>query len=362
MQRSAGERRWQFSQQFQSDFGGGGEILFEQLGQAGIVTLNRPSSLNAVNHGMVNALAQALTAWEQDDAVQRIVIRGQGRAFSAGGDILDVYKAGLKGKAKPDFFADEYRLNAAIARFSKPYIALIDGIVMGGGVGVSFHGSHRVMTENAVFAMPEVGIGFFPDVGGSCLLSQLPGDFGMYLALTGNRIRRGDACAVGLATHSVDAQHLTELTEALCETDDVNATLATFSGEPERQMDEGTLHAVARHFSFGTLAEVLQSLSEDQDEWARATHATIDKRSPTSLHVAFRQVRAGAMLTMDECMKMEFRILNRMLTGHDFYEGIRAVLVEKGSTPRWEPRTLQNVREEDIDAYFAPLPGGELAL
>ncbi len=344
------------------DFGGAEEILFEQVGCAGIVTLNRPSSLNAVNHGMVRALARALSAWETDDTVKLVIIRGEGRAFSAGGDILDVYKAGLAGEAKPDFFADEYRLNAAIARFPKPYVALIDGIVMGGGVGVSFHGSHRVMTENAIFAMPEVGIGFFPDVGGSFLLSRLPGEFGMYLALTGNRIRRGDACATGLATHAVDAAELPALTQALCEGGDVDATLAACAGTAEREMDDGALHAIASHFSFGTLAEVLQSLGEDQDEWVQKTAATIARRSPTSLHVAFRQVRAGAMLTMDECMHMEFRILNRMLTGHDFYEGIRAVLVEKGSTPHWKPDTLDGVKDEDIDAYFAPLPGKELAL
>ncbi|WP_081784785.1 enoyl-CoA hydratase/isomerase family protein [Nitratireductor aquibiodomus] len=344
------------------DFGGAGDILFEQVGRAGIVTLSRPASLNAINHRMISALARALSAWEADSAVERVIIRGEGRAFSAGGDILDVYRAGLEGRASPDFFADEYRLNAAIARFPKPYVALIDGIVMGGGVGVSCHGSHRVMTENAVFAMPEVGIGFFPDVGGSHLLSRLPGEFGMYLALTGNRIRRGDACAAGLATHSVDAGQMPALMQALCESDSVDGALSVFGGEAEPQTDEGVLHAIARHFSFGSLPEILESLAGDQDEWAQGTLATIEKRSPTSLHVAFRQVRAGAMLEMDACMKMEFRILNRMLAGHDFYEGIRAVLVEKGSTPRWKPETLGDVREVDIDAYFAPLADGELTL
>ena len=344
------------------DFGGAGDILFEQVGRAGIVTLSRPASLNAINHSMVSALARALSAWEADNAVERVIIRGEGRAFSAGGDILDVYRAGLEGRASPDFFADEYRLNAAIARFPKPYIALIDGIVMGGGVGVSFHGSHRVMTENAVFAMPEVGIGFFPDVGGSHLLSRLPGELGMYLALTGNRIRRGDACAAGLATHSVDAGSLTALTEALCDADNVDGTLSSFGVAPEPELNEGIRHAIARHFSFESLAEILGSLSQDQDDWARQTLATIEKRSPTSLCVAFRQLRAGAMLEMDECMTMEFRILNRMLAGHDFYEGIRAVLVEKGSTPRWQPETLDEISEDHINAYFAPLTGGELSL
>lgn len=185
------------------DFGGGDEIRFERAGRAGLVTLNRPKALNAVNHAMVRALAKALDAWEADPGVALVVIKGEGRAFSAGGDLLDIYQAGREGKPRVDFFADEYRLNARIRRFAKPFVALIDGIVMGGGVGVSFHGSHRVVTENAQFAMPEVGIGFFPDVGGSYLLPRLKGSFGMYLALTGNRIRHGDLLWCGLATHAV---------------------------------------------------------------------------------------------------------------------------------------------------------------
>ena len=183
------------------DFGGGEEIGFERRGRAGIVTLTRPKALNALTHGMVLALARALAAWEADDAVAVVVVRAEGRAFCAGGDILKVYEAGRAGERPVAFFADEYRLNAAIARCSKPYVALVDGIVMGGGVGISVHGSHRVFTENAVFAMPEVGIGFFPDVGGSFFLPRLKGAFGAYLALTGNRIRWGDALWSGIATH-----------------------------------------------------------------------------------------------------------------------------------------------------------------
>ena len=175
------------------DFGGGDEIRFERIGLAGIVTLTRPAALNAVTHRMIKALAEALQAWRDDPAVAVVVIKGEGRAFSAGGDILAVYEAGRRGAPPVDFFADEYRLNAYISAYPKPYVALIDGIVMGGGVGISFHGSHRVLTENAVFAMPEVGIGFFPDVGGSHLLPDLGECFGLYLGLTGKRVRWGDA-------------------------------------------------------------------------------------------------------------------------------------------------------------------------
>jgi enoyl-CoA hydratase/carnithine racemase len=346
------------------DFGGGDEIRFERQGRAGIVTLTRPKALNAVTHGMVKALSAALHAWEDDAGVDLVIVRGEGRAFSAGGDILQVYEAGRAGKPPVDFFADEYRLNAQIARFKKPYIALIDGIVMGGGVGVSFHGSHRVMTENAVFAMPEVGIGFFPDVGGSHLLPDLGGSFGMYLALTANRIKYGDALWSGLATHTIKAEDQAGLIERFAQTGETESVLRGFFRPARRETDRPTLESIARHFSQPSLEDIVGSLERAApgDAFAAATLATIRTRSPTSLAVAWRQISAGLTLSMDECMRMEFRILNRMLAGHDFYEGIRAAIIEKGSKPRWRPETLDAVRQEDVDAYFAPLPGGDLSL
>jgi enoyl-CoA hydratase/carnithine racemase len=346
------------------DFGGGDDIRFERIGKAGVVTLTRPKALNAVNHRMVQALSAALSAWEKDSAVELVVIKGEGRAFSAGGDILDVYEAGRGGRPKYEFFADEYRLNAQIERYPKPYIALINGIVMGGGVGVSVHGSHRVMTENAVFAMPEVGIGFFPDVGGSHVLPDLGGHFGFYLGLTGNRIRYGDALWSGIATHTVSSEYLDGLLERLCDTGDPGSALREVFRAAPRETAADVVHAIANHFSKPTLKEILASLEQAaaDEPFAAETLATIAKRSPTSLAVAFRQIAAGHTLSMDECMRMEFRILNRMLVGHDFYEGIRATLVDKGSTPEWRPATLDAVRPEDIDAYFASLGERELAL
>jgi enoyl-CoA hydratase len=342
----------------QDDFGGGEEIRFERLGQAGVVTLTRPKALNAVTHRMVNALSNALAVWEADDGVRLVVIKGEGRAFSAGGDILHIYEAGKAGKPPVDFFADEYRLNARIARFAKPYVALIDGIVMGGGVGVSFHGAYRVLTENAVFAMPEVGIGFFPDVGGSHFLPRLKGEFGLYLGLTGNRIRYGDALWSGLATHAVEAADLEPLLQRMIETGDADAALGEFCKTPSRETNDATIHAIAKQFSAEDLDGILESLrqsSEKEDAFAKAALDTMKLRSPTSLHVACRQIRSGAMLSMDECMLMEFRILNRMLRGHDFYEGIRAAIIDKGSTPQWQPASLDDVDPSAIDAYFAPL-------
>jgi len=346
------------------DFGGGDEIRFERRGVAGLVTLTRPKALNALTLTMVKALSRALVAWEADAGVALVVVMGEGRAFSAGGDILQVYESGKAGRPNVEFFAEEYRLNAQIARFPKPYISLIDGIVMGGGVGISGHGSHRVMTENALFAMPEVGIGFFPDVGGSHLLADLGGSFGYYLALTGNRIRYGDALWSGLATHTMQAIYLVGLVERLCETGDPDLALREVFLMARRETDETVLAAITRHFSRPTLGDVLRSLEAEaaSDVFAAETLATILKRSPTSLAVTFRQIGYGLTLSIDDCMRMEFRILNRMLLGHDLYEGIRAAIIDKGSVPQWQPATLDAVDEASIEAYFAPLGDGELVL
>jgi enoyl-CoA hydratase len=347
-----------------TDFGGGGEIGFERDGLAGVVTLSRPASLNAVTHRMVLALERALDAWREDPDVDIVIIRAEGRAFSAGGDIVDIYRAGKAGDPPVQFFADEYRLNAKIAAYPKPYIALIDGIAMGGGVGVSYHGAFRVVTENAVFAMPEVGIGFFPDVGGSHILPQLKGATGMYLALTGARIRWGDQLWSGLATHAVESAQLPLLARELTRSGNPRQVLSAHAVAPERQIDEARVFAINKHFSLGSLDAVIASLEADAaaDTFAAETLAVLRTKSPTSLRVAFDQIEAGAALEMDECMRMEFRILNRMLAGHDFYEGIRAAVIDKDNAPAWRPASLDEVDPAVVAAHFAPLPGGELRL
>jgi enoyl-CoA hydratase len=346
------------------EFGGGDDIRFERIGEAGVITLARPKQLNAVTHEMVKAMARALPAWEADDAVKAVVIKAEGRAFSAGGDILHIYERGKAGDPPVEFFADEYRLNAAIRRFKKPYVALIDGIVMGGGVGVSFHGSHRILGDHALFAMPEVGIGFFPDVGGSYFLSRLKGSFGMYLGLTGVRIKAGDALWCGLATQVVRSADFPALLEAICETGDPDAAVKEYCTVPARETHEAAIMAIGHHFSRSTLHDTVESLRQTAgiDAFAERTLHEMAKRSPTSLHVAFRQIWSGRMLSMDECMRMEFRIVNRMLRGHDFYEGIRAAVIDKGDIPRWRPSSIDLVKDAAAEAYFAPLPGGELVL
>ena len=346
------------------DFGGGDEIRFERKGRAGIVTLTRPKALNALTHAMVKALAKALATWENDPDVSLVLIKAEGRAFCAGGDILQVYRAHSDGTPPPvEFFADEYRLNAHIQRYGKPYVALIDGIVMGGGVGISFHGSHRVLTENARFAMPEVGIGFFPDVGGSHILPPL-GPFGMYLALTGNRIGPGDALAAGLATHTIEAVDQQAFIERLVEQCDPDAALRGVAAAFAQETDQAALSAIGRHFSQPSLDAIVSSLeaAEQADTFAAETLATMRTRSPTSMAVTFRQIVQGRSLSMSECMNMEFRILNRMLAGHDFYEGIRAAIVDKDRQPKWDPAGLGSVDAAAVAAYFAPLGPQELGL
>jgi enoyl-CoA hydratase/carnithine racemase len=345
------------------DFGGGDEIRFERKGLAGVVTLTRPAALNALTHRMIKALTAALEAWRTDAGIALVLVKAEGRAFSAGGDLMLVYNAD-RNNPPLDFFADEYRLNAMIDAYPKPYVALIDGIVMGGGVGISFHGSHRVLTENAVFAMPEVGIGFFPDVGGSRLLPDLGGCFGMYLGLTGNRIRYGDALWSGLANYTMKAEYQPGLIERLAETGQPGLALREVFSPARRETDKAKLQAIAHHFSRSSLHEIVGSLeaAASKDEFAAKTLSTMRTRSPTSLHVAFKEITLGAEKSMAECMRMEFRILNRMLAGRDFYEGIRAAIVDKDGAPRWDPPMLEDVETADIDRYFAPLGRGELAL
>lgn len=344
------------------DFGGGDQIRFERLGMAGIVTLTRPEALNALTHTMVKALSAALTEWATDKSVAVVILKAEGRAFCAGGDIMDVYRAWQRGERLTEFFADEYRMNVQIERFPKPYVSLVDGICMGGGIGISAHGSHRVATEKAVFAMPEVGIGFFPDVGGSYLLSNLGGHFGMYMGLTGNKVGQGDAMWSGVATHTVLSAHIPALIEDIADCGDPGTELREFFKNVPRQATDAQVQSIAKHFSKPSLSEIVASLERaaPTDDFAAETLATIRTRSPTSQHVTFRALTQGSIMSMADCMKMEFRILNRMLESHDLYEGIRAALVEKGSTPTWRPSRIEDVDVAEIDAYFAPPARGDL--
>jgi enoyl-CoA hydratase/carnithine racemase len=344
------------------------EIKFHRRGAAGIVTLNRPQALNAVTHGMVHALRAQLEAWDEDDAVTRVIVTGAGdRAFSAGGDIRHLYDLGQEKRYEEalQFWRDEYPLNALIKRYKKPYIALIDGIVMGGGVGVSVHGSHRVAGSRFQFAMPEVGIGFFPDVGATWFLPRMPGKLGVYCGLTGERFNAADALAASIATHRVSSARFRDLLDALTGTVSVDAVLAAFS-EPA---GEGPIMArkaeIDRLFAGDSAVQILNTLDAEGQRgntWAQKTAAIMRTKSPTSLKIALEQVWRGAHWDFAECMRAEFRIVSRIVRGQDFYEGVRAVIVDKDNAPRWRPATLAEVSAAEVERHFATLGEQELRL
>lgn len=341
------------------------EIRFDRLGHAGIITLDRPAALNALSHGMVVALAETLDLWRDDPAVRLVVVRANGRAFCAGGDIRAVYEAGQGSAAQKAFFQAEYRLNAAIKAFPKPYVALIDGFVMGGGAGISMHGSHRVFAEKGVFAMPETGIGFFPDVGSSFFLSRMPSEIGVYCALGAIRLARGDALHAGIATHAAPAASFDAVIAGLGETDDVDAVLAEFA-EPAVAETLGALDAaIAGVFATGSVESILarlDALDGALAEWGTSTAAAIRSKSPTSLRVALRQIRAARQLDFDDCIRLDWRIASAILDGHDFYEGVRAALVDKDQSPQWIPATLAAVDPKAIEGHFVAPSDGDIPL
>jgi enoyl-CoA hydratase len=347
------------------------EILFERRGAAGLVTLNRPKALNAVTHGMVHALRGQLEAWADDDAVTRVVVLGAGeRAFSAGGDIRHLYELGKNGKHGEmlEFWRDEYPLNALIKNYRKPYVSLIDGIVMGGGVGVSVHGSHRVAGDRFSFAMPEVGIGFFPDVGATWFLPRMPGELGTFCALTGERFNAADGVASGLATHRIPSARFPALIDGLTGTVSVDAVLAAFAEPAGEGPITSRKAAIDRLFAGDSVEGILAALDREavsasaDAEWAGKTAATIRAKSPLGLKLALAQVRRGKDWDFATCMRAEFRIVSRVIHGHDFYEGVRAVIVDKDNAPRWRPAGLAEVSDAEVERHFAPRPEGELPL
>jgi enoyl-CoA hydratase len=347
------------------------EILFDRRCAAGLVTLNRPHALNAVTLDMVRALRAQLAAWRHDGAVTRIVVVAAGRrAFSAGGDLRRIYELGRAGRQEESlgFWREEYALNTAIKRYPKPYVALIDGIVMGGGVGISVHGSHRVAGDLFQFAMPEVGIGFFPDVGATFFLPRLPGEIGTTCALTGERLNAADGVAAGVATHRVASARFAELADALCDATPVDATLAEFcdlSNEATPATQRRGL--IDRVFAPNRVEDILGLLdAEAQAEsadaaWSRATADSIRAKAPLSLKIALAQMRRGRDWSFEECMRAEFRIVSRVVYGEDFYEGIRAVIIDKDNRPRWRPARLADVAAQSVERHFAPIDA-ELAL
>jgi enoyl-CoA hydratase/carnithine racemase len=339
------------------------DILFRREGHLGRITLNRPKALNALTHRMCTAMSDQLRLWKGDSSIAAVAVDAvAGRAFCAGGDIRAISEMGKRrdGSAA-QFFADEYRLNAAVKHLGKPYIALIGGIAFGGGVGISIHGSHRVVNENALFAMPETAIGLFPDVGGTYALPRLPGELGMYLALTGTRLGPADMRYAKIATHYVTHARFGEIVQRLSYGEDPDGILLGIAAEPGPPLLASNRPGIDRAFAQDSVEAILQALGEE-GEWGRQAQDLLGLRSPTSLKLTYRAMREGRNLDFDSCMRMEYRLTLRALDGHDFYEGVRAAVIDKDQRPIWQPRLLSEVQDADIDRYFASLDVTELSL
>jgi enoyl-CoA hydratase len=339
-------------------------ILFEKKGALGLITLNRPRALNALTHGMCLGMFKALREWAADDGVKAVAIRGAGpRAFCAGGDIRAMAESNRdKTRAAADFLRDEYRLNALIGGYAKPYVALTHGVVMGGGAGVSVHGHYRLGDADLAFAMPETGIGFMPDIGSSFFLSRCPGEAGLYLALTGARIDLGDALMLGLMTHSVAAAAHDDILARLMEGEAVSDAIAAHARPRPASPLAQHMGRIETIFAAASVEAVLERLDRDGSAFAADTARLIRTRSPTALKLAFALLRRGKTLTLNECLKMEYRAAVRMVMGEDFREGVRAQLLDKDGKPRWQPDSLVRVKDADLADYFAPLGARELAL
>jgi enoyl-CoA hydratase len=340
------------------------ETLFSRDGALGRIILNRPRALNALTHEMVTAIAAQLAEWEVDPSVETVLIRGAGdRGLCAGGDIVSLYRDITgSGDGAARFWADEYALNLQISTYSKPYVAIMDGVVLGGGVGVSAHGSVRIVTERTKIGMPEVGIGFVPDVGGTWLLARSPGELGTHVSLTGGTFSGADALELGLADHFVASDHLDEFGESLASMS-VPDALLRFESDPPASELAASRFWIDECYNSSDALEILNRLAEAVAEDARATAEVIRSKSPLAVAVTLESIRrARAATTLAEVLNQEYRVSLRCAAGGEMAEGIRAQVIDKDRQPRWSPATLEQVSREDVDGYFAPLQRGELGL
>ncbi|HEV2647329.1 MAG TPA: enoyl-CoA hydratase/isomerase family protein [Acidobacteriaceae bacterium] len=331
------------------------DVLIRIAGSCGRITLNRPQTINALTLEMVNAMEAALVSWAADPTVRFVLVDGAGeRGLCAGGDIRALYTASVNGRYDDStaFFRAEYRLNYLVSRFPKPYVVLMDRLVMGGGIGVSAHGSHRVVTERSELGMPETGIGFFPDVGGTYLLSSAPDQLGMYVGLTGRRLGAADSLRCGLADYVVNSARLTELTAALelcCTGDEVERCLGSYACEALPGMPVRMREWVERCFAQSSVESILSALQVQGDTEADTVMEELKSKSPTSLKLTFLAIRRGARLgTLEACLQQEFRLAQAMVRGHDFVEGVRAAVIDKDRNPQWCPASLDDVSPEMI--------------
>jgi enoyl-CoA hydratase len=334
------------------------EILTRIDNGVGILTLNRPKALNSLNQAMVTAMTSVLGSWERDDAISAVVLAGAGeRGLCAGGDVVAIYhSARADGVAARRFWFDEYRLNALISRYPKPYVALMDGIVMGGGVGVGAHANTRIVTDTSKVAMPEVGIGFIPDVGGTYLLSRTPGSLGLHAGLTGAPFDGADAIALGFADHYVPHDRLADLTQAIIDVGP-EAAIAAHAIEPPPSYLLAQRDWIDHCYAGETIADILAELRGHDAGPTNDAANLIGSRSPTALAVTLSAVRRAAKLSsLEEVLTQEYRVSSASLRSHDLVEGIRAQLVHKDRNPKWSPAALAAVGAEDVDAFFQPVP------
>jgi enoyl-CoA hydratase len=336
------------------------------------LTLNRPQALHALNTGMCRDMIAALRSWRDDEGVKAILIdHAPGtRGFCAGGDIRMIQESGKgDGREAREFFFTEYRLNHLLFTYPKPVIAIMDGVTMGGGVGISMPAKFRIATENTTYAMPETGIGLFPDVGGGWYLPRKPGTIGMWLALTGARLKAADCLIAGVATHYMPTKILGPARAQIAgaaQTHDVARALASgldalseSAGKP-KELTPDNIERINRIFALDSVEAIVAALDADGSDWAKAQAATLAAKSPQTLKVTFRQLREGAkMASFADEMRQEYRIACRVSRRHDFIEGVRALIVDKDNAPRWDPPTLAGVGAAMLDEIFAALPPGE---
>jgi enoyl-CoA hydratase len=348
------------------------EILLGRKGGLAILTINRPQALNALTLDNYRRIDPALRDWAADPSVHAVVVRGAGdRAFCAGGDVRAVYEAGRGINGDPDlpavFFREEYELIRRIHHFPKPYLAIIDGITMGGGAGISVNGAYRIATERTLLAMPETGIGLFPDVGATRFLNRCPGHVGRYLGLTGARVNAADTLYCGFATHvvkhdSVEAL-LDELSHEHTPVEDCVRHFAVDAGSAPLAVLQP---AIDRCFAKDSVEAILEALGAESAgggadaEWSEGTRAGLLTKSPTSLKITLRQLTLGRDYDLDPALALEYRLTQHFMAGHDFYEGVRAMLIDRDRKPQWRPASLAEVTDSVVDAYFAPIGDSEL--
>ncbi len=340
------------------------QVLIHKHDRVGHVSLNRPKALHALTLEMCHAISAALSDWADDDEVEAIILdHAEGRGFCAGGDIAFLRNSALNdgGVSGRKFFHDEYQLNHQIFTYTKPIVAFMDGITMGGGVGIALPAKFRVATENTRFAMPETGIGLFPDVGGGWHLSRLGGRIGQFLALTGARLDGAECLWTGLATHYLPSELLAEAKARIIDKPGrISGALSEMVGSPPKARIEENVDKIAKHFGSDRYEDILASLEAEDSEWSHKERDTLGTKSPQTCKVALRQLATSAKLDdFADNMRMEYRIASRVLTRPDFAEGVRAVIVDKTNDPKWEPATPEDVTEDLLDSIFAPLPDDE---